>query len=225
MKMKYIFIVLLFSFILIPINVKALFCDYSELARLKNIANNIVVSYNYVEENGDVKFNIALANIRPGIKIIDVSLNQVYRYGYTSANLNEIVLYGYNDDTTYRFDVYAESTACASSKLISLYANLPAYNKYYDDTICRGIENYSLCQKWSKNDLTYELFLKKVNEYKKSLVVDPIDETKNNSNNQFTYILTLLADYYYYFLIIVIAGGSYSIYHLAKKDDFDLKTK
>lgn len=221
MKRFYALIVIIISFMFIPSSVNASFCDYTELARLKNIANNINMSYHYVEQNEDVIFNITFSNLKEGIKIIDLTNNLIYRYDVNSPL--ELNLNGYSDGKTYQFDIYAESTNCENGKLLSLYANLPFYNKYYTNPICDGIESYTLCQKWYQHGFSNEEFIKRVKNYKASLVIKPVEDENNTS--QYTYISDFLAKYYYYFLATIIIGGIYSISRLTKKDDFDLKTE
>ena len=221
MKRVYALIVIIISFMFIPSRVSASFCDYTELARLKNIASNINMSYNYSEKNEDAIFNITFSNFKEGIKMIDATNNLTYRYDVNKQF--EFTLDGYNDGKTYRFDIYAENTECESAKLLSLYANLPFYNKYYVNPICDEIESYNLCQKWYQHGLSNEEFIKRVKDYKTSLTIKH-NENKTNTS-QYIYISDFLAKYYYYFLLTIIIGGIYSISRLTKKDDFDLKTE
>ncbi len=69
-------------------------------------------------------------------------------------------------------------------KLKTITINAPNYNPYYNDPICEGLNNLSICQKWSKVELDYEGFVKKVNEYKEknkeTISKNPNTEIQNN---------------------------------------------
>lgn len=196
MKKKIILLTLL---ILFPISSKALDCSYAEQARLRNIASNVTTSYEYVENNGNVTFNVILTNITNEIYIqdyIDRNNNKNYYYNGTS----EIKITGYTPGTNVRYLIYPTKGNCASSYLANKYVNLPFYNKYYKDPLCEG-KTYSICGKWVKATLSYDEFVKTINDYDKK--EEKTDEGIKEEKSIFDIISKFIFDYY----IFIIAGG------------------
>ena len=161
-------IILMTLFILFPVSCKALNCSYAEQAKLRKVASSVTTSYDYIEENDNVTFNVTLTNITDEIYIHDSIKNIDYRFNGSS----ELVIDGYEPGTNVRYLIYPTKDGCTTSYLASKYVNLPYYNKYYKDPLCEG-KSYSICSKWQKVTLSYDEFTKKINEYDK----------KNNDND------------------------------------------
>ena len=159
MLRKKIWLVALVAGIIFPMSVSAE-CSNAEKIRLSSLAQNISVTYDYVEVNGQVSFNIVLTNLQPGLIVKDVQ-NKI-EYPYAS---NEIILYGYKPSTNYRFDIYS---ATCTSRLYSHYVTLPGYNPYYNDPICIDVA-HSICQKWTSIKYDYNTFIQEVTKIKKHL--------------------------------------------------------
>ena len=196
MKKKIILLTLL---VLFPVSSKASECSYAEQARLRNIASNVTTSYEYVENDGNVTFNVILTNITNEIYIqdyIDRNNNKNYYYNGT----NEIKITGYTPGTNIRYLIYPTKGNCTNSYLANKYVNLPYYNKYYKDSLCEG-KTYSICNKWAKVTYTYDEFAKKINELDKNDEV--IEENIKEEKNIFDIISKFIFDYY----IFIIAGG------------------
>jgi len=65
-------ILLAFALMCLPfIKVEALYCSYSEQARLKKMASNINYTYDFVEVDNTVNFKITLVNLRPELYLVD----------------------------------------------------------------------------------------------------------------------------------------------------------
>ena len=211
-KIIVVFILLL----LIPITkVEGAVCSYSEIARLKKIASNVTVSYDYIENNSSVVFNVTLNNLNDELYFVDQSNYQ--RYNYTEE---ELTISNYRSGQTIRYVFYATDPDCDDTPLYTARVILPTYNQYYKDEVCNGIENYSLCQKWSSHNLTYTNFVQKVNEYKNSLnsPTIPVEPSMPVEVSITQLIVDFLLDYYIYIVIILLLAliGFLSI---RKKDD------
>ncbi len=212
MKGKLVLITLL---ILFPISCKALSCNYNEQARLRRLASNVTTSYEYVEDGDKVSFNVTLTNVTNEIYIRDNNTGNEYRFNDT----NEIVINGYEPGLNIRYMIYPVKENCTYSYLASKYVNLPYYNKYYKDPLCEG-KNYSICGKWQKVTLSYDEFVKTINEYSKK--ENQNEEIKEEKDNVFDMISKFIFDYY-----IFILGGGLLIFVLISflrrnKDQFDL---
>lgn len=195
--MKKILLILLL--ILIPLKVDAL-CDYQKRASEKRLAANVNFSYDYVE--GDkITFNITVSNLFEGLKLEDDKGN-IYQYGYNKDNPSEIVLTGYQEGATITFKILSPNSDCNSDLLYTKYVVLPSYNYYYNDPVCSGVTNFSLCQKWVKHDLTREQFIKEVNNFKnkKQEQEKPEEKIEKTILQQ---IIDFLVNYYYILLAII----------------------
>ena len=209
MKKKIILLTLLLVF---PISGKALDCSYAEQARLRKIASNVTTSYEVVENGDTAKFNITLTNVTNEIYVHDNVRNADYYFNGS----NEITISGYEPGTNVRYLIYPTRGNCTSSYsrnkkrnedinsyLTNKYVNLPYYNKYYKDPLCEG-KSYSICGKWQRVTLTYDEFVKTINEYDKKNNEEIKEEKSDDKNNIFDIISKFIFDYY----IFIIAGGA-----------------
>jgi hypothetical protein len=218
---KYSFILLTFIiFLLHPKTITAEVCDYVELARLKNIAENIEIKLSYFNMADDVNFSVSILNLRPGVYIRDLYKNAVYSYDSESPIT---MIDNYETGKSYQFQIYTDLTDCKNKELKTINIETPYYNIFYNDTVCNGLDNYYLCDRWYKHGLSYEIFVETVNTYKESLIPEEkIDEDIDNVYYQ--YIINFFSNTYYYFFGGIIIVGLSSIYYLSRKDDFDLRT-
>ena len=196
MKKKIILLTLLLIF---PISGKALDCSYAEQARLRKIASNVTTSYEVVENGENATFNVTLTNVTNEIYIHDNTRNADYYFNGSS----EITISGYEAGTNVRYQIYPTRGNCTSSYLANKYVNLPYYNKYYKDPLCEG-KSYSICGKWQRVTLSYDEFVKTINEYDKKNNEDIKEEKSEDKNNIFDIISKFIFDYY----IFIIAGGA-----------------
>lgn len=194
----------------VPNIVSATRCDNTEKVKLASLAQNISITYDYVEQNHQVSFHIILSNLHPGLKIKDVVNNKEYYY-----NGSELVLPGYQPGKNYRFDIYADTTC--DSRLYSHYVSIPGYNPYYDDPVCQNM-NISLCQKWITVNYDYNTFVNEVNKYKKNNTIQ-IEEPQEQVLGLYDYIFDFFAKYYYIIFPTIIVVGIALIIILRKKDD------
>jgi len=212
MRKRYI-VLLLFILILPITKIEGYYCSFAESSRLKQIAANVNYSYDYEIVNNKVKFNITLVNLNPDIYFVD-SNNKTYRY-----KSNEINLKGY-DSGKVKFKFYAVDEDC-EDVLREITITLPHYNKFYNDAVCEGVKNYSLCQKWTENNYDYDTFVKKVNLYKESLKEEPVEDVIEEENNEYflDIILDFILEYYYIFLVAIIIFSGIGIYVIDKKSN------
>lgn len=195
-------------------------CEYSDISRLKLLVNNINISYNYHEDNGQIYFDVILNNITPGIYIYDAGTGNYYHYKDTDSG--ELVILNY-DIKSGNYKFYSDLDACRGVSIGSKYYSFPSYNQYYNDPICSDIPNFSLCQKWINNTYSYTKFLSLVGEYKSNL------SNKKEEQNVIEYesnfideLVRIYINYYYYFFIGIILICSIIIIVDRKKNRFKL---
>ena len=202
--------------LLIPIQAKAIICSNEKKVQFQTLASNITTSYTYVEQDNNITFQITLSNIPEGFIIQDIKNNQTYSY-----QGSELTIFNLKPDKSYRFDVYTDDVDCSLVTLYSHYVTTPPYNPYYHASVCVGMEQYPLCQMFTKITYTYEEFVQKVNALKQTLE-QPIveDEPKPESEKSiYDYILEFYLNYYYIVLPLFIVSGIIIIYRYNKKND------
>ena len=197
-------------------------CDYREKSRLQGLASNLDFTYNYKETdngiNSNVDFSITIANTNPELYIVDQTNIGVYYYN----NQNEITINNYKPGSTIQFIVYGNTVDCKGVELINNYITLPSYNRFYKDSVCENVSGYKLCKRWTKVDLSYDEFVKKVEEYKEKIKAEEIPSVQVKLD-LIEKIIVFLSKYSFYLFggIIILCSGL--IFYLSHKDDFDLK--
>lgn len=198
-------------------------CEYSEVARLKEYASNINISYDYRIQNGTVYFKTTLNNIIPQIYIIDNKTN--IKYTYSNTNNGELVIDNYTDTSGDRYVMYASGGECDGKRLLSKYYSFPQYNIYYNSKECEGIQNYYLCKKWVSRGTSFNNFYENIEDYKNSQ-----NEALSSEDEEDIIIETSLVDeffrfyakYYYLILIPIISVCVILILYQRKKEKFKL---
>ena len=155
-----------------PMNVKA--CSYNELSELKTLASNINISYEEYKKDNNYAFRVFINNLSSRFYLIDTHTG--WRFNGTSEG--ELVLDYFNLGSTTKLDIYSDS--CPGTLIYSNYVIIPSLNKFYGNSLCEGIEDYKLCQKWITNTMTYKEFYDDVTKYKESLIIK--EEIKKEKN-------------------------------------------
>ena len=193
-------------------------CSYSDIAKMRNLVGNINISYSHSsEEQNQMLFDVTINNITDDMYFIDENSRKTYTYQDTTDG--EITIRGYDssyiEKGTYTF--YSSNDECYGKKLGTKYYNFPIFNIYYQDPICYGFENVSLCQKWVTNRYSRSELKQKLGEY-----MQTNDENSYNFGNDIAdSIIEFLAKYYYYAIgIIIVLLACVAIYK-RKDDKFD----
>ena len=216
MKLKYVIYLLA---LLIPFKVLGADCDFKDVARYQALASNVKFNYEFVESSKT--FNIIITNMPDELYFEITSSGEVF--SSRTVGSSETVLYGYTSGS-YRFRIVPYDPACYESTVGNGYVNLPYYNSYYNDPVCNGAENYKLCQKWNKVDLSYDDFVKNVEAYKKSLVKEEVTQVEETVEDDFlNKIIVGFLDNYVIILISIIVICSVLIVILSRKGKFDLR--
>lgn len=192
-------------------------CSLNEQARLRKAAMD--TSFQYVEHNYDMGTCF-------DVKIVGFTSDM-----YVAVAKDRSISFSHNEGTDYAIslcllpgetellDFYAtNNTKCPNQKILTKTLQVPYYNYYANNPICDGLEDYPLCQKYTKlytSISSEEEFVKRVSAYKESLVKDTDDDNvKEPTKNETTLldsILKFLANDYLYFLIAIIIAGSTGI--------------
>lgn len=209
--MKKVFLILGFLFAFFPIMVKAYSCSSEQTERYKKLASQIHATYDYKELNNEIIFDITFHNVHSELYIADYD-NFDYHVKYT-AEKGIVLAKGYAPSNSYTFKILNKNSVCNTQIISNITVNLPFYNKYSNDPLCAGINEFSLCQKWSNpGSLTEREFKRSVQEYKKlkqeSEQNSQILEEKNNWDK----IRDFVAGYYIYIVAGILLITSVIIY-------------
>lgn len=181
---KAIYLFMFIIFLTIPTIVKAdstyYSCNASDLTKLQKLATNIVSSYDYQEnfgnnKYGSVTFTIKLTNLNSKLYIINTGTKT--RYNYSS---NELVINNISPGQTLHYEVYGNDYGCNDKYLMTIYINIPSYNKYYVDDLCKNFQGYKLCNKWNKVDMSYDEFKNAVSKYANAEKPNNQEDEKND---------------------------------------------
>ena len=167
MKFKYRVLLLLFVLILIPFNnIKAESCDSVDIKRLKVLASNIDISYEY---NSDLKdsagypilntYKVTFNNMTDELYVFDASIG----IDYKNNSIKDGVLI--IDDASGGKKTYKIYSKACDKSLKTYYVKLPVRNMYYEDEVCKGYEELDVCQEFTENSITYADILKAITEY------------------------------------------------------------
>lgn len=208
MPRKILLYILTTIMLLLPSHIEAQ-CSNTEKANMASLAQNITITYDYVYTNNT--FSIVFTNLQPGFKLKDVANRKEYWY-----SSSELVLYGYEPGTSYRFDIYG--TGNCTNRLYTHYVTIPGYNPYYNDPICVGV-NHSICQKWTNITYDYDIFIREVNNIKEKLNKKEILQEEEEILGIYDYIIKFFINYYYIILPIIIITCVIIIVVQRKKDD------
>ena len=219
MKKCVLFLLLSFLFI----NCSALTykgCDYSSVAKMKELVKNINISYDYRIVNNEAVFDITVNNLTNEIYFYDEYNKK--NYYYSDTVLGEITISGYKIKSgSYKF--YSNNADCIGIVLGTKYYNLPEYNRFFGSELCKKNSNYSLCQKWTPVNYSQQEFEDLIDIYNQK------EETKENEKIIVEYeksfidrVVEFYIDYYYYLYGVLILASLIIIYIYNRKNRFDL---
>lgn len=194
----------LFIILLIPSKTLALKCTESQIERFEKLAKQIQVTYDYQEKEDNVQFTIKFHNVHNDLYLIDYNtFDETMIYNDNRSGI--ITASNYQPGLTYTFEVVNKKSLCDLTIITKVTTTLPSYNKYYKDSLCDGIENYFLCQKWANvGTISYSDFKKGIESYRlQNKITEPvIDEDIEYSF--WDKIRNFVADYYFYFVLVFV---------------------
>ena len=222
-------------FILLPMNAKAALCENKDMIAYQEQAKNISVTYEYEETDDDIIFNIKFSNVPMQFTVFDVDAFQNYFYkgdgeDFTYVDAfgiqsyipveSEFVIPNVEKNKSYKFQIFVNDWSCRYNIMYTHYITIPPYNKYYKDSLCKGIEDYKLCNKWvNVSRYTYDEWKDEVNKYINKKRIIPKEEEPEEIKGIFDYVIDFYLDYYYFILPIIIVLCIAGIVLYNKKHD------
>ena len=140
MKKILIFIICLFVFPIISYGANCSNDKYTETSRL---VNNVNITYEISINNNKPTFTIVLTNLTDDMGVVDLVTSKAHKNFKATGSELKITT---STSGRYSFDIY--SLAC-KTKIGNKAVTLPTYNSYYNDELCKDLESYDLCKRWS----------------------------------------------------------------------------
>jgi len=143
-------------------------CTQEELDAFKQIEDKFTAVYKYdleLKTNTVTIFNPDWDKYRLLVDFNDES---------TCKNIDGYIICSNIEMGNYEVSLSGKSSTC-NDTLKTIKIKVSKYNKYYNEPLCEGIEEFVLCQPTYDKDIDYDTFKSRVNTYKKS---------KEKENNQ-----------------------------------------
>ena len=192
-------------------------CDVSAVARMKQIASNINVVYDYRIVNDTAYFDITISNLTKDIYVY----NSYFKQNAFGSN-GEVVLKGVRGDSV-TLNFYSNKNECRGLLLGTNYLSFPIFNKYYDDQVCEKANGIVQCSKWTQKSYTYDEVNAAVKTYLENMDNQKeIPTTVTYKKTLFDKIVDFYVRYYLVFLLGVIAICVTIIIINKKKNEFKI---
>lgn len=197
----YLFIIFIFSMFLVPC-VYAEDCDSTDIKRLRVLANDVDISYEYNDDIYDSDgfkiydtYKVVVNNLSDELYVIESKANLDLRsYSVVDGSIIIDRLYSGNKS----FKIYSKN---CSNKLLRTYSvKLAKFNYYSTDPNCEGHEGLEVCQKfYDSSNIDYYEFMEMIEKG------DNEDKNKDSDNKkEDSKYIKFIKDNYIY---ISIGGG------------------
>lgn len=174
-RKKYIALTLMLS--LLCVNKAYAACTQEDINNFKKIEDEFKITYKFNKETKDYKIVIYNPNYQGYGYSLDSKL-PIENISSTTEGLSiDKVKTG-----EYTFEVLSNSATC-KDVLKTIKVNLPKYNKYSEDPLCKDIEEFVLCQPTYDKEIDYETFVSRVNTYKRTKKEQEEKQVETNKEN------------------------------------------
>lgn len=208
MKRMILFVLCIISSMIFFINNVNAECSYQERKELLDKAKNLEI---FFEPNvNDKYFTFNMYNLDNDLYVIisnDKSddIKEVYSYDMED-NRYSFIDYNVDDLIVYTVKIYSNKSGCYSNNVTSKRVVKKIINKFYDDDICKGIEDYFYCKPLlnSKFSISDNKVISNINEYReKSSIKETEDINKKFGMDD---LIELIRKYWYILGGILIIG-------------------
>ena len=177
-------------------------CTQEEIDNFKKIQDEFTVTYELNQETKS--YDLILTNPEP--KKFDYNIQAEVEYGCKTKQNQTIIQCIGLPAGEYDIQIIGNTETC-STTMKKITVSLPKYNKFSEDTLCEGIEEFVLCQPDYGKNIDYETFVSRVNTYKNSKAKkesETVEEDNKKSNNETSMILEYIKNNLVQILIIII---------------------
>lgn len=193
--MKKVITIILVSLI-INTNIIYAECTTEEQEYYKSIEDKYQTTYVFDKESRTYTMTLTYGDISTFTYIID---NSAIEYANIESYDDRMVI---SNLIPGKYGIYVVGTTDSCDDLFKTEEiTLPEYNQYAYDPVCEGIEEFVLCRPTYDKELDYDIFISRVNSYKKNKANQ--DKTDNNTEEKPT-IKEWFKDNYMYFIYAII---------------------
>ena len=193
--MKNIKYLLLIFILFISFNVNAINnCDSKEYTRLKELAKKVEFDYDYKVVDGYADFSIHAVNLNRDLLVLII--NDYFSGDYREfKGDSEGTLSGFNSGERVVVTIKGfVPNACSGVTVYTKTVKLPYYNRFYDEELCNGNEDFKYCKVLLDNNITQNDFTTQFDLYLKNKTSEVIEDNKQEENKN-------------YELLYIIGGG------------------
>lgn len=163
-------------------------CTKEEIDNFKEIQDEYKVTYEFDKETKLYVLTLYIPNSSTYDFISDKEelFSKCETIKEKKVNCNNI------EPGEYNFGIIGVTSSC-NNVLKRIKVTLPKYNKYAEDKLCEGIEDFVLCQPTYDKSIDYDTFVSRIETYKKNHQGDNkndeiIEEKKESPNKIIQYI-------------------------------------
>jgi len=199
-KKKYIAFPILLSLLCI----NNVYADCTQQARdeFKTIEDQYKITTEYNRETKT--YTMRIEEGKPEKFRYVFSMEYDYR-NFKKINENVAEITGLKPGMSFDVTIMGQMANCRDSVRVD-YVKLKRNNEYYGDPLCKGIEEFALCQEFYEREINRETFEKRIESYKESKIEkQQIEEQKNSKEkNTLKEISTYLKENLIQVIIVVI---------------------
>ena len=148
-------------------------CTSKEQLRLRNLVTATKITYEFYEEKDFITgstfqgYKVSISNFRPDFYVY----NEAESFSFENATNLIATEEKFLGGITYKLPFYAsKGSICEGYLIMTKSVKMIPYNKYWNDSLCKGYETYELCKKFSPiNISSYDEFQRRIKQYIKSL--------------------------------------------------------
>ena len=202
-------------------------CQSEELKRLKDLANNVEITYkeNITEEKvgdnvfKDVNYSITVTNLNNNIKVMIIDDLMKDNYKEFKSNTNIATLNGFRSGEKVTLTIMAfVPNGCSGKTLLTRSINLPYYNIFSEGDECKAYPDFKYCTTWIENTISRDTFDSEFTKYTDSIKKNAeTPNTEKGSNSLLSIILIII--------VVLIALGIvfYVVYQKHQKKGISYK--
>lgn len=170
MKYAYKYIVYILITFLICCSKTYASCTDAEISTFKKIEKDYTVKYEY--DKTTQMYNVYLKSTNPDIYYYKLFITNPENLNCETKDSETVKCYNFKPGV---YDIWITGqTQTCDDVLKTLQLKIPKFNKYSEDPLCNGIEEFVLCNPGYEKEIDYDDFVSRVNTYKKN-------KTKNDS--------------------------------------------
>lgn len=160
-KYKYtIFTIILF---LICISNTYAACTQEEINEFKKIEDQYKITYEFNKSTKD--YTVTFDGVEPKKYVFSIKSGEPIT---NCKKINDYKTECYNvKKGNYIIETKGTTDSCKDT-LKTITLNLKGYNKYHEDPMCDGIEEFVLCQETYDKEIDYDTFVSRVETYKRT---------------------------------------------------------